>query len=108
MAQTMRFFGGRGGRVFGKPPGPGNVLPAGAAGFFKRRLAEIMGVTLFAAAAWLLVSYVSFSPGDPSLNSAGGGGVANLMGPAGAMAADLMLQFFGIAGLLPVLVFMAW
>ena len=108
MAQTMRFYSGRGGRVFGKPAGTGNVLPAGAVGFFKRRLAEAIGVALFAAAAWLLVSYASFSPGDPSLNSAGGDGVANLMGPAGAMAADLMLQSFGIAGLLPVLVFMAW
>ena len=108
MAQTMRFFDGRGGRVYSNAAGSGGVLPVGAADFFKRRLAEAIGVLLFLSAAWLLVAIISYSPSDPSFNSVGNGAVGNLLGPQGALVADLTLQFFGIAGLLPVLALTAW
>ena len=108
MAQTMRFFGGRGGRVFSNAAGSGGVLPAGAVDFFKRRLTEIFAALLFLSAAWLLFAIISYSPSDPSFNSVGNGAVGNLLGTPGALAADLTLQFFGIAGLLPVLALAAW
>ncbi|MFQ5765271.1 MAG: DNA translocase FtsK 4TM domain-containing protein, partial [Rhodospirillales bacterium] len=111
MAQTMRFFdrgGGRGGRVFSNVARTGGVLPAGAAGFFKRRLAEAVGVGLFCAAALLLTALVSYTPGDPSFNSSGHGAVGNLLGPPGAIVADLALQTFGFAGGLPALVLVVW
>ena len=108
MAQTTRFFGGRGGRVFSNAAGSGGVLPAGAVDFFKRRLAEIFGALLFLSATWLLFAIISYSPSDPSFNSVGNGAVGNLLGTPGALAADLTLQFFGIAGLLPVLALAAW
>ena len=108
MAKTMRFFGGRGGRVFSNAAGSGGVLPAGAVDFFKRRLAEIFGALLFLSATWLLFAIISYSPSDPSFNSVGNGAVGNLLGTQGALAADLTLQFFGIAGLLPVLALAAW
>ncbi len=108
MAQTMPFHGGRGGRVFSNARATGSFLPAGAAQFFKRRLAEALGIGFLAAAGLLLVSLVSYSPGDSSLNSASGGIFDNVLGPAGAIAADLTLQAFGLAGLLPVLALAVW
>jgi len=54
------------------------------------------GFVLLAAVA-LIVSLVSYSPADPSLNNATGKAVSNLLGPLGATAADLLLETFGIA-----------
>ncbi|MEE3051483.1 MAG: hypothetical protein VX535_07905, partial [Pseudomonadota bacterium] len=65
MAQTMRFFSGRGGRMFSNAAGSGGVLPAGAVDFFKRRLTEIFAALLFLSAAWLLFAIISYSPSDP-------------------------------------------
>ncbi|NQU61135.1 MAG: DNA translocase FtsK, partial [Rhodospirillales bacterium] len=108
MAQTMRFFGGRGERVFSTAQATGAFLPAGANAFLKRRLAEALGLGFFASALLLLTSILSYTPGDPSLNSAGGATVGNFLGAPGAIAADLALQGFGFAALLPVLALMAW
>ena len=108
MAQTMRFFGTPGGRVFGNTRAANKVLPAGAAVFFKRRLAEALGIGFLAAGVWLLVSLIGYAPEDSSLNSAGSSAVSNILGSAGATTADLMLQVFGLAGFLPVLVLAAW
>ena len=46
-----------------------------------------------------LVSFF-FNPGDPSLNTAAGGPVRNLMGPAGAVVADIALLIAGPAVML--------
>ncbi len=108
MAQTMRFSSGRGGRFFGTSAAANAVLPTGAADFFKRRLTEAVGIGLFAGGAWLLGSILSYTPGDTSFNSAGNGVVGNLLGPGGAKVADLALQTFGLASMLPVLVLAAW
>ena len=104
----MRFIGGRGGCGFGNPAAASDILPAGAAVFFKRRLAEAGGALLFAAGALLLISILSYTPGDPSLNSIGNNAAQNLLGAGGAIVADLVLQTFGLASMLPVLVFAAW
>ncbi len=104
----MRFMGGRGGRGFGNPAAASGILPAGAADFFKRRLAEAGGTALFAAGALLLVSILSYTPGDPSLNSIGNNAAQNLLGAGGAIVADLVLQIFGLASMLPALVLTAW
>ncbi len=50
------------------------VLPAGAARFLRRRLIEGIGIALMVAAAALVVALFTYHPGDPSLNSASGGG----------------------------------
>src|SRR6266478_8157602 len=72
-----------------------------------RRLNELVGLLLCVSALLLFLALASYSPLDPSLNSASiltGTHVArNWIGVVGAIISDLMLQFFGIgAFLLPV------
>ena len=77
-----------------------------------RRLNEIMGLGLVAAAVLLLLSLVSYQPGDPSLNTVGGylsddalRPVHNWTGRMGATVSDLLLQVLGAASLvLPLVV----
>ena len=72
-----------------------------------RRLNELIGFLLCVSALLLALALVSYSPLDPSLNSASvltGSRVArNWVGVVGALIADLMLQGFGLgAFLLPI------
>jgi DNA segregation ATPase FtsK/SpoIIIE, S-DNA-T family len=72
-----------------------------------RRLNELLGFLLCVSALLLFLALASYSPLDPSLNSASvltGSRVArNWIGIVGAIGADLLLQFLGIAAfLLPV------
>jgi len=72
-----------------------------------RRLNELIGFLLCVSALLLFLALASYSPLDPSLNSASvltGTHVArNWIGVVGAVISDLALQFFGIgAFLLPV------
>ena len=88
--------------------GNGALLPAGAIEFLKRRLSEAAGLVLFAAAGAMLAAIATYSPGDPSLNSATDGAVHNLLGLPGAYAADLLIQTLGIVGILPAVLLTAW
>ena len=72
-----------------------------------RRLNELVGFLLWVSALLLFLALASYSPLDPSLNSASvltGTHVArNWIGVVGAIVSDLLLQVFGIgAFLLPV------
>src|SRR5436309_592805 len=72
-----------------------------------RRLNELLGFLLCVSALLLFLALASYSPLDPSLNSASvltGSRVArNWIGIVGAFGSDLLLQFFGIgAFLLPM------
>jgi S-DNA-T family DNA segregation ATPase FtsK/SpoIIIE len=72
-----------------------------------RRLNELIGFMLCVSALLLTLALVSYSPLDPSLNSASvltGSRVArNWVGVAGAIIADITLQAFGLgAFLIPV------
>jgi len=65
-----------------------------------RRLNELVGFLLYVLAALLLLALVSYSPLDPSLNTAAQTPASrpshNWIGPAGAMASDLLLQIWGV------------
>ncbi|HKV92556.1 MAG TPA: DNA translocase FtsK [Candidatus Angelobacter sp.] len=64
-----------------------------------RRLNELIGLLLFVSATLLFLALVSYSPLDPSLNTAGslaGSGARNWIGLFGAMVSDLLLQSAGI------------
>ena len=72
-----------------------------------RRLNELIGFLLCVSALLLFLAIASYSPLDPSLNSAsvltGTHAARNWIGVVGAYLSDLLLQFFGIgAFLLPV------
>ena len=72
-----------------------------------RRLNELIGFLLCVSALLLFLALASYSPLDPSLNSAsvltGSHAARNWIGMVGAFLSDLMLQFFGAgAFLLPV------
>ena len=72
-----------------------------------RRLNELIGFLLCISALLLFLALASYSPLDPSLNSAsvltGTHAARNWIGVVGAFVADLALQFFGLGSfLLPV------
>jgi len=75
-----------------------------------RRLNELIGFLLCVSALLLFLALASYSPLDPSLNSAsiltGSHAARNWIGILGAYLSDVVLQFFGIGSfLLPVFLF---
>ena len=65
-----------------------------------RRLNELIGFLLFVSAILLFLALASYSPLDPSFNSASAltaaHGARNWVGLVGAIVSDLLLQAFGI------------
>ena len=68
-----------------------HLFPQGTGAFVRRRLAELAGAALFIAGAGAGAALVTFHAGDPSLNTASGDAVQNLLGRPGAVVADLGL-----------------
>src|SRR5215469_11151543 len=81
-----------------------------------RRLNELVGFLLCVSALLLFLALASYSPLDPSFNSAsvltGTHAARNWIGIVGAVISDLFLQFFGIGAFLlpvfPALLGMRW
>lgn len=73
----------------------------------KTVIREILGIFFLAAAVFIGISLLSYSPKDPSLNVArpvGTSPIHNLLGYSGAVISDLVFQLLGIAGFtLPLL-----
>jgi S-DNA-T family DNA segregation ATPase FtsK/SpoIIIE len=57
---------------------------------------EIIGILLFFLVVFTLVSFLSYSPKDPSWNTAAEGAVGNLFGVVGAHTAGLLIGLFGL------------
>ena len=72
-----------------------------------RRLNELIGFLLCVSALLLFLALVSYSPLDPSWNSAsvltGAHAARNWIGVVGAYTADALLQFFGVGAFLLVI-----
>jgi len=72
-----------------------------------RRLNELVGFLMCVSALLLFLALVSYSPLDPSWNSAsvltGSHAARNWIGVVGAYTADAMLQFYGIGAFLLVI-----
>jgi DNA segregation ATPase FtsK/SpoIIIE, S-DNA-T family len=72
-------------------------VPASVREFPKRRAAEITGLLALAGVASLVLALLTWSVSDPSLNHATNARIHNLLGAPGAIAADLVMQFIGLA-----------
>ena len=70
---------------------------------------ELGGILLFFLVVLTLGSLLTYSPGDPAINHAGGAGpVNNFFGPLGAYTAGLLLMGFGLGAFwVPVLLLVA-
>ena len=72
-------------------------MPASVRDFPKRRAAEIAGFGALAGVACLCLALLTWSVSDPSLNHATNARIHNLLGAPGAIAADIVMQFIGLA-----------
>jgi S-DNA-T family DNA segregation ATPase FtsK/SpoIIIE len=86
----------------------GAFLPEDLSAAVRRRLHEICGLALVAAAALATAALASWSVKDPSFSYATGAPVRNLLGAHGAVAADLLMQLFGLAAIAVVLPVALW
>src|SRR5262245_55564476 len=84
------------------------LLPAALTDRFAGWLARSTGALVCLAGAAACVALLTWSAGDSSFSHAAGEPVANLLGPAGAIAADLLLQTLGLAAALALLVALFW
>ncbi len=62
----------------------------------KRRVAEVIGVSLLALVVGAGISLLSWSIDDPSLNHSTSAIPHNWLGKSGAIVADLLMQFLGV------------
>ena len=65
--------------------------------FIARRAVEIMGLCLLLLTAATASALLTWTIGDPSLNHVTSTPVRNFLGLPGAIAADLLMQLFGLA-----------
>jgi len=70
---------------------------------------EIYGILLFFLVIFTLISLLSYSPGDPSINNARAAGkIHNLFGLVGAHASGLLIGLFGLGAFwIPILLLLA-
>ena len=77
-------------------------------GLIRHRFGQLVAIGVALAAVVLLVALGSYNPHDPSLNTATSLPTSNLLGAPGAVAADVLLQYFGAAGVLLPVAMLAW
>ena len=73
-----------------------SVLPSGFRLFMRKQAKRLFGLLLFSVAIYLIVSLISWTPYDPSLNNYNENSISNMLGASGAIISDLMLQFMGL------------
>jgi DNA segregation ATPase FtsK/SpoIIIE, S-DNA-T family len=83
-------------------------LPDDLRAAIARRLCEIGGVALIAAAGAIAAALGSWSVQDPSLSHATSAHVRNLLGVPGAITADLLMQLIGVGALALILPVAVW
>jgi S-DNA-T family DNA segregation ATPase FtsK/SpoIIIE len=77
-------------------------------GVLQRRLREVTGIALLSLAMMAALALASWSVSDPSLSHATDAPVHNLLGHSGAIAADLLMQLFGLGALALLLPIAIW
>ena len=89
-------------------PGAGRLASPAVIALLRRRVAWLGGLTLGLVGLTVLLALLTYDPRDPSFDTATTQHATNIAGPIGAMAADLLLQGFGLAGVLPGIAMLAW
>ena len=84
------------------------MLPGSISARFNAWLCGVLGYLVLAAAAAGAVRLLTWNIADPSLTHAASGPVRNLLGPVGAIVADLIMQLLGLAGVLIILPPLFW
>jgi len=84
------------------------VLSGQIGAVMRRRLRELGGIALLSLAMMAALALATWSVQDPSLSHATDAPVHNLLGMPGAIAADLMMQLFGLASLSLLLPIAVW
>jgi S-DNA-T family DNA segregation ATPase FtsK/SpoIIIE len=74
----------------------------------RRRLREVGGIALISLAMMAALALASWSVQDPSLSHATDAPVHNFLGLPGAIAADLLMQLFGLGALALLLPIAVW
>ncbi len=74
-----------------------DYLPDSVREMPKRRAAEVLGLAILAGAGAGAVALLTWSVGDPSLNHATSAPIHNWLGKPGAIGADILMQFLGLA-----------
>ncbi len=74
-----------------------DVLPRALRRFMRNRLMDVVGITILITVAVLGLALATWSINDPTLSNATRTLPQNLFGRPGAIAADELLQFFGLS-----------
>ena len=79
------------------------------ANFLKKRTIELLGLILISIGVLLSISFISYSPTDPTLVYGSNDiPINNLLGFYGSLIADFLLQSFGLASFLILITIISW
>ncbi|MEQ1943561.1 DNA translocase FtsK [Mesorhizobium sp. VNQ89] len=80
----------------------------GLQAFLRRQAGRVAGIGLFGFVGFALASLATWNVADPSFSHATDAPVSNAMGYAGAVFADLAMQFFGLASVAALVPAVIW
>ena len=77
--------------------------------FIRKRTFELLGLLLIFMSIILAISFITYSPSDPSfIYGEDGNVIGNFFGFYGSIVADFLLQSFGLASFLIIITFLSW
>ncbi len=76
--------------------------------FVLRQVMSLCGFAIFFALALAVAALATWNVADPSLSYATGKEPTNILGFGGAAFADVLMQFFGLSGVVSLLPVLAW
>jgi S-DNA-T family DNA segregation ATPase FtsK/SpoIIIE len=85
-------------------PSRGSLL----AGLFRRQIRFAAGVAILVGLVLAVAALATWTVSDPSFSNANGATPSNALGYGGAAFADLVMQFFGLAGVIGLLPALFW
>ncbi len=87
---------------------PTDELTDALRAFFRRRIAQTIGLALLAFSVATALALATWSVEDPSFNHAVDGPVGNILGFPGAVAADFVMQLVGLASIAILIPLAMW